>query len=215
MNSITPVASLAKTAADLVNDASAKVADRADVVDELKDAHDAVTTVARRSDGLMKFVSSYRQLAHLPAPAPGNFLLADLFAEVCRVTTQGWPALGIVLETAVEPPDLDASADRQMLEQVLINLLQNSEHALEGRAGAQVTLTARLSKLGRPSIEIADNGPGIPTDVVEKIFVPFFTTRREGSGVGLALSRQVMIAHGGSINFTNVRPHGARFTLVF
>ncbi len=111
--------------------------------------------------------------------------------------------------------ELDVYADRQMVEQVLINLLQNCEHALAGADLGQITLSARLNHLGGVTIEVSDNGPGIPAEIAAKIFVPFFTTRPDGSGVGLALSRQIMIAHGGTISFTNNEQGGARFALAF
>ncbi len=215
MNSITPVASLAKTAADLVDDISLKLADRTEIVEELRDVKDAVSTVARRSDGLMNFVSSYRQLTHLPAPEKTRVQLSDLFADVTRIATHDWLSRGLLTIVNIEPAELDVQADRQMIEQTLINLLQNCEHALMDTEQGRVTLSARLNRRGRVTIEVADNGPGVPQKIVSRIFVPFFTTRREGSGVGLALSRQVMIAHGGTISFSNVDGGGARFTLVF
>lgn len=215
MNSITPVASLAKTAADLVDDISLKLADRTEIVEELRDVKDAVSTVARRSDGLMNFVSSYRQLTHLPAPEKTRIQLSDLFADVTRIATHDWLSRGLLTIVNIEPAELDVQADRQMIEQTLINLLQNCEHALMDTEQGRVTLSARLNRRGRVTIEVTDNGPGVPQKIVSRIFVPFFTTRREGSGVGLALSRQVMIAHGGTISFSNVDGGGARFTLVF
>jgi len=214
MNSITPVASLAKTAADLLDDVSDKVMEM-EIIGELKDVKDAVNTVARRSDGLMNFVSSYRQLTRLPEPEKTRFKLSDLFADVTRITTSDWLGKGLALITNIDPSELDVFADRQMVEQVLINLLQNCEHALEDTERGQVSLSARLNQRGHVTLEVSDNGPGIPDDIASEIFVPFYTTRREGSGVGLALSRQVMIAHRGTISFTNNEQGGARFTLVF
>ncbi len=215
MNSITPVASLAKTAVDVVDDISKKVADHSEVVEELKVVRDAVSTVARRSDGLMNFVSSYQQLTRLPTPEKSRIRLADLFSDVTRMATVDWLKKGLALLINIEPGELDVYADRQMVEQVLINLLQNSEHALTGADLGQVTLSARLNHLGGVTIEVSDNGPGIPAEIAAKIFVPFFTTRPDGSGVGLALSRQIMIAHGGTISFTNNEQGGARFALAF
>ncbi len=215
MNSITPVASLAKTAVDLVDDVATKVSDHPDAVSELSDAKDAVDTVARRSDNLMAFVSSYRQLTRLPEPTRVEVKLTDLFTDVTKVAAMGWEEKGISFLMNVEPEELDVSADRQMIEQVLINLLQNAEHALEGQKGGRVSLSGSLNRRGHVVIEVSDNGPGVPEDQISRIFVPFYTTRREGSGVGLALSRQVMIAHGGTITFANIEGGGARFTLVF
>ena len=102
-----------------------------------------------------------------------------------------------------------------MLEQVLINMMQNSGQALVGKEDATVWLLARLNRRGRVTIEVADNGPGVPADIARRIFVPFFTTKREGSGVGLALTRQVMIAHGGAVSLSERPGGGAQFSLTF
>lgn len=215
MNSITPVASLAKTAEDLVDDVSAKVVDKAEIVEDLKDIKRAVGTVARRSDGLIKFVSSYRQLTRLPVLEKTRFPLNDLFVDVERVAVVDWPAKGLALNFHVERNELEVYADRLMLEQVLINLLKNCEHALENISNGQVNMSGKLNQRGHVTIEVSDNGPGIADEIASRIFIPFFTTRREGSGVGLALSRQTMIAHGGTITFNNNEQGGSRFTLVF
>ncbi|MEH6585253.1 MAG: ATP-binding protein [Halioglobus sp.] len=215
MNSITPVASLAKTAADLVDDAISKVAAYPEVVEELADVKSAVETVARRSDGLMQFVQSYRQLTRLPVPKKQTVLLTDLFANVEKLATGDWEDLDIKLSSSVEPPGLQLEADPDMLEQVLLNLLQNAEQALANRVIARVDLAASLNRQGRVFIEVSDTGPGIPEDVSEKVFVPFFTTKREGSGVGLALTRQVMLSHGGSARLTANPRGGATFVLTF
>lgn len=215
MNSITPVASLAKTAVDLVDDASSKVAENAEVVAELEDVKDAVNTVARRSDRLNQFVSSYRRLTRLPPPNRELIRLGDLFAEMDSLVAQDWADKGVRLETSIDPVELDVSADREMIEQVLINMLRNAGEAMAGQDGATVWLAARLNKRGGVTIEVSDNGPGVPEDIAKRIFVPFFTTKREGSGVGLALTRQVMIAHGGSVTLAERDGGGAKFSLSF
>ena len=213
MNSITPVASLANTTVDLVRDAAGKVSVEDALHGELEDIRDAVDTVARRSDNLMNFVSSYRRLTRLPAPEKTSFLLSELLGSVSSLVTADWPAQALELAVIIEPEQLDLVADRGMIEQVLINLIQNSQQAMSN-AGA-VRVVARLNKRGHVSIEVSDNGPGIPSDIRKKIFVPFFTTKRDGSGVGLALARQVMIAHGGSISVAENAQGGASFTLNF
>ncbi len=213
MNSITPVSSLAKTAADLVEDARGRVTDEV-VREELNDARDAVTTVARRSDGLMNFVSSYRKLTRPPEPVKERFRVRELFADVERIASQELPA-NITLSALIEPEELDLLADREMIEQVLINILQNAQHALADQESGNIELASRLNARGHVVIDVRDNGPGVPEDIRDRIFVPFYTTRREGSGVGLALSRQIMISHGGTISCSNREGGGASFSLVF
>jgi nitrogen fixation/metabolism regulation signal transduction histidine kinase len=215
MNSITPVASLARTAADLVEDARQKLPADNEVSMELMDAKDAVDTLARRSDSLMDFVTSYRQMTRLPEPEMQPVRLQTLFHDVSLIATADWQAQGISFLTSVEPEQLEVTADIQMLEQVLINLLQNAAQTLSGRPSASVIMRAGLNPRGHVTIEVSDNGPGVPEEILDSIFVPFYTTRRDGSGVGLALSRQIMIAHGGNISCSPSAEGGARFTLIF
>jgi two-component system nitrogen regulation sensor histidine kinase NtrY len=215
MNSITPIASLSKTAADLVTDARGQEELSVPLGEALEDVQDAVDTLARRSEGLMGFVGSYRQLTRLAPPHKSQFRLDAFFEDVKRIATQGWQEKSISLLCTVEPAELDLYADRNLIEQVLINILQNSEHALESTLIGEVSLSASLNKRGHVIIEICDNGPGVPETIGRKIFVPFYTTKREGSGVGLALSRQVMIAHEGAITMINNDGGGARCTLIF
>ncbi|MEP4487131.1 sensor histidine kinase [Marinobacter alexandrii] len=215
MNSITPVASLAETAVDLVEDATSKVADHPDVVEELADVKSAVETVARRSDGLLQFVQSYRQLTRLPTPNKQPVEVSELFANVAQLVATGWETSSINLAIQVEPESLQLTADADMLEQVLLNLLKNAEQALVGHEAPSVSMTASLNRNGHVCLEVADNGPGIDPDLAGKIFVPFFTTKRDGSGVGLALTRQVMLAHGGSVALGSSESGGAKFSLTF
>lgn len=215
MNSITPVSSLSRTAVDLVDDVSNKVADNDDLVAELADVKDAVNTVARRADGLMNFVSSYRRLTRLPEPDKKKFPVADLLTDVKRIVVAQWSDEAIPISISVEPQSLELYADRQMIEQVLINLAQNATYAVEKVAQPEIELKGVLNRSGQVTIEVLDNGPGIAADVAAKIFVPFFTTRKDGSGVGLALSRQIMIANGGTISFYNRDRGGAKFSLAF
>ena len=215
MNSITPVASLAKTATDLVEDAASKVSAYPDVIEELEDVKSAVETVARRSDGLMHFVQSYRQLTRLPPPNRKPMSVSGLLESAGQLVANAWEEKQIALDIQVEPASLALDADPEMLEQVLLNLLKNAEQALDATTSPRVSMRAYLNRNGHVSIEVSDNGPGIEADVAAKIFVPFFTTKREGSGVGLALTRQVMLAHGGTVVLGSGESGGARFTLTF
>jgi signal transduction histidine kinase len=219
MNSITPVASLARTAADLMEDMTKRLDDQPELRQELVAIQQAISTVARRSDGLMEFVTSYRQLTRLPEPQKANLRVDDLLADVARLATADWSAAGPKLKLSVQPESLTLLADRQMITQVLINLLRNAAQASPEHS--TITMTARLSPRGSVVIEVADQGPGISQDIAARMFVPFYTTRKDGSGVGLAFSRQVMIAHGGTISFSNISGQGtdamtgARFALNF
>ncbi len=215
MNSITPVASLAKTAADLLDDAKSKLKDSVVIADELTDASDAINTVARRSDGLMNFVGSYRRLTRLPTPNKKNIKLERLFSQVAAVATSDWNEKNIELTIKIEPPGLATRVDVDMIEQLLINLLQNAEQALATIESPKVNMVGSMNRRGHVVIDVFDNGAGVPDDIVQKIFVPFFTTKREGSGVGLALTRQVMIAHGGSVKLNPSPLGGASFRLTF
>lgn len=222
MNSITPVASLAKTAADLLDDAKSKFAGSTEIAEDLNDAFDAVQTVARRSDGLMNFVGSYRQLTRLPTPNKKTIKLERLFSQVIDIATPHWQEKKIELSQKIEPSGLEVTVDADMIEQLLINLLKNAEQALLTpqsdrliSSRYQVSMFASLNRRGHVVVDIMDNGAGVPDELSKKIFVPFFTTKREGSGVGLALTRQVMIAHGGNVKLLSSPSGGACFRLTF
>jgi len=121
----------------------------------------------------------------------------------------------VQLNIDIAPNELDLNADPKMIEQILINILQNASHALAETERPQIWLSARLNRRGRTIIEIADNGSGIEPEVMQKIFVPFYTTKREGSGVGLALTRQIMIAHNGAVTVQDREGGGTVFALIF
>ena len=121
----------------------------------------------------------------------------------------------ICFETSVEPQSLELTADLEFVEQILINLLLNALHAVEGKKKARIDLEARLDGRGRIIIQVRDNGPGIPEENIEKIFIPFFSTKEGGSGIGLSLSRQIMRLHHGSIGVHSEPNIKTVFTLRF
>lgn len=226
-NSITPVASLARTAADLAQDARSRLepgSESSRLRDDLSDIQDATNTVARRSQSLKEFIRSYRDVTALPEPKREAIKLVDLLQRASQLLVDEWQSRGIVLTTKVEPEYLELFADQTLMEQVLINLLKNAGQAFAqprreaGDTGAQaplVEITARSDANDRIIIEVSDNGPGIPEAALPDIFVPFFTTRQDGTGVGLALTRQIMIAHGGQVTAGRSPAGGARFRLIF
>jgi len=215
MNSITPVTSLATTATDVIDDVIRKAETDSPISADLNDLRDAVHTVARRSDSLTQFVHSYRQLTRLAPPEKKRVHIADLFASATRLAEAEWPGGETALSEHVEPAELDVYADRDLLEPVLLNLLRNALQATADHKHAKIALRGRLNRRGNVVIEVCDNGPGIPDDIARQIFVPFFTTKEQGSGVGLALARQVMTAHGGFIRVGQNEGGGAKFSLTF
>ena len=215
MNSITPVRSLAAIASDVVGDIERKTGTDSPIADDVTDLRDSLDTLEKRSDNLMQFVSSYRQLTRLTPPEKKRVPIVQLFQSVVSLATSEWPENSNVVTCSVDPEGLDVYADPVLLEPVLLNLLRNAWQATEGQERPRIGMVARFNRRGNVIIEVSDNGPGVPDDLSRKIFVPFFTTKEQGSGVGLALARQVMIAHGGFVRLSRTDGGGATFTLTF
>ena len=215
MNSITPVTSLAKTSVNLVEDILRKEEAGEALDEDLEDLRDAVATVARRSDGLTQFVDGYRQISRLAPPEKKRVRLSHLFDSASQLLVAEWPDSKVRLAVEVAPAELDVYADRELLEPVLLNLLRNAWQSTVNTDSPAIVLKGRLNKRNNVVIDVIDNGPGVPDAIAKKIFVPFFTTKESGSGVGLALARQVMIAHGGFIRLSTNDSGGATFSLTF
>jgi two-component system, NtrC family, nitrogen regulation sensor histidine kinase NtrY len=213
MNSITPVASLAQTTADIAGDVDQELENNHPCKPGLHKVRDAATTLARRADNLMQFVSNYRQLTRLPKPNKQNIKIQEILDHVVEISRADHTNEFIKLESNVSPAGLELCLDREQIEQTLINIIRNAQQALAGRNNGVIHLQARLDQRGRTIIEASDNGPGIEEKILSKIFVPYFTTKSEGSGIGLALARQVIISHGGNIKASNLESGGARFTI--
>ncbi|WP_075794006.1 sensor histidine kinase [Massilia putida] len=208
MNSLTPVASLSRTARDLVEEA--RPALPADVAADLGTALDAI---GRRADSLADFVASYRSLSNLPAARPERVLLTALFARLDALVGPAWRARGGDVEFSVEPASLELMADPGQLEQALINLLKNAFEATG--AGGRARVGARLVRGARLRIEVDDDGPGVPDALAAHIFTPFFTTRKQGGGIGLAMVRQLVHGNGGTVRYARPVSRGARFVITF
>jgi nitrogen fixation/metabolism regulation signal transduction histidine kinase len=213
MNSITPISSLASTVSLMLPSGNMETAP----LDEetMKDVNDAVNTIKRRSEGLIHFVNSYRNLTKIPKPNFQIFQLSQLFGRVRKLMQSEMMENGINFITSVRPETLELTADPELIEQVIINLVINSEQALKEMPDPEVSLASYLDEKGKVVIKVTDNGPGIPEDIAEKIFVPFFTTKKNGSGIGLSLAKQIVRLHRGSIRVSSKPGEGTSFTLKF
>ena len=207
MNSLTPVTSLARSGADLVAAAGRDGTD-------LEQARVATETVARRAEGILQFVQSYREFAQTPEVHRRSFEAKPWGEEILRLAlaSAGERALDARLE--VEPATLSIDADPVMLAQAVLNLLRNAVRVTADVAEAIVVLSIRRDRNGRFHIEVRDNGPGIDPERREDIFLPFYTTHKGGSGVGLSFARQVALAHDGSIAALDSPEGGATLQLV-
>lgn len=185
VNALTPIASLSRTAADMLEDAAPP----------LPALREAVGTVARRAAGLQRFGESYRALARLPAPVRQQMSARELGEDMARLFATRWPGISLQLEVRDALP---LHADPDQLNAALWALLQNAAEAVDDRAGGAVSLRIDMGA-GETLVRVADNGPGIDAADRDAIFRPFFTTKPQGTGVGLALARQIFLAHGGDL----------------
>ena len=206
MNSMTPVTSLSATAAQLL--AAADTGHDPAIAD----ARAAIETVARRAEGVMHFVRTYRQLTRPPQLTRRRVAVAALSAQLKQLHDSEWPDRPLAV--TVTPPGLALDADPDLLAQLLINLIANAAAATRDVAVPALALRANVAKGGRTVIEVIDNGCGVPDDLRQDIFLPFFTTKADGTGVGLSLARQIALAHGGALTCEAVEPAGTRFRLV-
>ena len=193
MNSLTPVTSLARSSAEMVAAAEAAGVD-------LGDAKIATETVARRAEGILRFVESYREFAHAPEVRRSSFPARLWGEEIMRLALTNAGERPIDARLEVTPETMKLNADPELLAQAMLNLLRNAIRATLEVEQPLIRMSIRRQAGGRYRIEIRDNGPGIPADRREDIFLPFYTTHRGGSGVGLSFARQVALAHGGSIS---------------
>ena len=216
MNSVTPIISLTKVIHGLMADEQGNPTNLAELdTEDAEDILQSVRTIESRSKGLLHFVHAYRNLTKIKKPRFDDVNVGEI---IQRVKTLLKPELERrSVELAYEPSEkaLLLKADTELIEQVLINLIKNAMEALAERPGARILVQTYLNNDARPVIMVRDNGPGIDPEYVDKIFIPFFTTKKKGSGIGLSLSRQIMRLHRGSINFYTSPEEGTTFWLTF
>ncbi len=215
MNSATPISSLAAT---IGSDLTPRIKNNETniALDDLEDIHLAISTIERRSAGLIKFVQEFRNLAHPPTPEMAPVLVQEMLEAVERLLRKEAEDKEVETEIHVEPDDIEIMVDRALIEQVLINLVKNAIQSFdEDNVNRKLTIKSYYEDGHRPVIAVIDNGPGIEEEALEKIFVPFFTTKKTGSGIGLSLSREIMRKHHGTISVNSEVDSGTEFYLKF
>jgi two-component system nitrogen regulation sensor histidine kinase NtrY len=216
MNSITPIASLTSTLKDVLVEDLKHIKGKFELPEEaVDDLQDGLDTIAGRSQGLIKFIDAYRDYTSIPLPEIKSIAAEDLFEHISQLLKIEIRKSKIDFKYTIEPPEMMLHVDEELIEQVLINLIKNAIEALEGIENPSIMLKAELNELNNPKITVTDNGPGIVMEALEQVFIPFYTTKKTGSGIGLSLSRQIMQLHNGTLTVDSKLGEQARFTLNF
>lgn len=212
MNSVAPISSLADTLQHRIKDhqAGSPVHQQS----TLNDINVGIHTIKKRSDSLLRFAETYRSLNKITAPDMKTFFVCDLFENIFNLMEPGLKQKDIALEILLKDPGLQLEADSALIEQVLINLIVNAVEAVKDRDTKTIILSGELSG-DKILLRVADNGKGMAADILDKIFIPFFTTKKNGSGIGLSLGRQILQAHHGALQVVSEEEKGTVFTLQF
>jgi two-component system, NtrC family, nitrogen regulation sensor histidine kinase NtrY len=214
MNSVTPISSLAEMAEQ---DLSAHLKDQKGNLkkEQLEDMYLSLQTISKRSEGLIRFVKEFRNLTHIPKAKLADVAVKPLLDDMALLHRKEMADKGITIEVNIKPEQLIVSADKNMIEQVIINLIKNAIQSFDEQTVKNIWLTGAIGNKGRPTISVRDNGNGIDPEALEKIFIPFFSTKKTGSGIGLSLSKQIMRQHEGRITVHSKLGEGTEFILRF
>ena len=210
MNSVAPIASLAETMEKAI---LRKKRGKND--DEFEDISLGISTIRKRSENLMKFADTYHQLAKVSMTSFSKFYIRDLFEGVEILLENKIEQQNIEFDIVIKDFDLMIEGDMILIEQVLINLIINAIDAVQHQPNPKITLSVFQNNQQRTTIEVRDNGVGMSDELMDKIFVPFFTSKPNGSGIGLSLSKQIMALHKGTITVNSVEKQGTAFHLRF
>ena len=215
MNSITPITSLSESLSNIYSTGGIPVLPEQVNVKTIATTLQGLNVIKEQGKGLMSFVESYRKLTRVPEPEKKLFKVADLMSRVMILYNSLDNINKTNLTISLKKPDLEIFADQNLISQVLINLLKNALEANENNFEGKITIVSSENSGNHSEICVIDNGPGISEENLDEIFVPFFTTRQNGSGIGLSISRQIMKAHGGNLKVRSVPYKETAFCLSF
>ena len=213
MNSLAPITSISTTLKEVWSERSPVSGSIEDTESRIRQTIKGMDAIAEQSEGLTTFFESYRVLSRIPDPVIREFKLCALLKKLETLVTSDEQHAGIRFSFQCEDPALKLMADEQMIHNVLLNLVKNASQAVKGVPDPAIQVSARQQG-PQLTVDVTDNGHGIPDEIADEIFLPFFTTRKKGTGVGLSYSRQVMNMNGGRIEFHSV-PGRTVFKLVF
>jgi len=213
MNSVAPVSSLADTTKRRIESIRKEMGKT--VHPHFDDIESAMETIHRRSEGLLRFADSYRNLSKTIVPEIHPVNLYELLSAVYQLMVPSLQQKGILTEIKTDFPDVVANIDRGLIEQVLINFITNATYAVKDKPKARIILFSGITPDGEPYLTVADNGCGILPENRDKIFIPFFSTKKNGSGIGLSLSREIVKLHNGRLQIQSQVGEGSAFTVLF
>jgi signal transduction histidine kinase len=216
VNSAIPITNLAGMSAQMLEDESGVVQKPEKIGEEVtEDIHHSLKIIESRTQGLINFVKATKSLTDIPKPNLRKVFIHDLFDRVALLFRARFKEAGVKFEMEITPPDIHIEADLELIEQVIINLFQNSLEAMQDTTGRKLSLIAVRKSDEHVEISVTDNGKGINEDVLEKIFLPYYSTKVNSSGIGLSLSQQIMMLHHARIEVSSVVDKGSTFTLMF
>jgi nitrogen fixation/metabolism regulation signal transduction histidine kinase len=210
MNSVAPISSLAETLKNRLNMASASLED-----DAVEDLELGIDTIKRRSEGLLKFAETYRSLNKITKLNLKKVYVRELFGNLHQLMQPTFEQKGVELEIILKNPELMMQADISLMEQVFINLIVNALEAVKEKEHPKILLSADTTLDRKIILKVADNGQGMPEEVMDKIFIPFFSTKKSGSGIGLSLCKQIIMLHKGTIQVQSIEGKGTVFQMQF
>ena len=210
MNSVAPISSLAETLKNRLNMASASLDD-----DAVEDLELGIDTIKRRSEGLLKFAETYRSLNKITKLNLKKVYVRELFGNLHQLMQPTFEQKGVELEIIIKNPELTMQADMSLMEQVFINLIVNALEAVKEKEHPKILLSADTTLDRKIILKVADNGQGMPEEVLDKIFIPFFSTKKSGSGIGLSLCKQIIMLHKGTIQVQSIEGKGTVFQIQF
>ena len=216
VNSAIPITNLAGMSSQMLEDESGAVLKPQKIGEEaVEDIYHGLKIIESRTRALINFVTSTKSLTQIPKPAIRQISLRELFDRITILYQPRFKEKGIQFERHIVPDDLTVNADLELIENVIINLIQNAMEAMEEIPGPKLSMFAEKNDLNQVQVSISDNGRGISEDVIERIFLPFFSTKPNNSGIGLSLSQQIMMSHDGRLEVSSTPGKGSVFTYDF